>query len=766
MQSFQHSAFIAVLGLALSPLVAHASSPPTAYISAPSTTTSDHPRPAAKAAGVAALNVGAPRTVRLIYFLPNDRPFRTAAIPRIKDDIRKAQTFFAEQMQAHGYGNTTFRIETDAQGEPLVHRVDAQHPESHYFSTVGGEEAFQYRHFPELEQTFDFYENVYVVYSDVSNIGGGVTGGRSSKKSGDVNFRMDYDFSHWETLAHELGHAFGLEHDFRDGAYIMSYGGPSQFSNARYGDRISAYAAEFLSVHPYFNDAIPIEDYPPSAAELDKSDNNRPPPRRFPGKESSPPTIKLISPTEISSQSWDTINGIRVIPTSYPAGSKSISVQLKVGDAEGLHQVSFHDYLTLREYRSFDGERSTVVDFDYDGSPTYADPVGVVSSLSEYEYEWPHLLQVRAVDTDGNMSELLFELFEVEAEPAVPHSLAKVSGDSQEGPASTQLDDPLVVSVLDADDAAMAGVVVSFSVTAGGGTLSVTTATTDTNGQARSTLTLGSEPGTNTVKATVEGLEPITFTATAGEPASDSQEAPEPGPLSVTIDDVTSVAERGRMTFTVRLEPTPTAPTTVKYTTASRTAIAGADYEVASGTLDFEAGQSTATFIVLIYRDAQDEPDETFGVRIVHPSTGALLAEATGTITDDDGASPPEGDSDGDELADSEEADGEIAFGFSGAVEDQHYTAGSAISDLVLPEATGGEGEITYRVQGLPAGLSFDTATRTISGTPEAATDGAVEVSYTAEDSAGEVSTLTFSITVNPALSFGDLFDLFGAGGE
>ena len=24
--------------------------------------------------------------------------------------------------------------------------------------------------------------------------------------------------------AHELGHAFGLEHDFRDDAYIMSYG--------------------------------------------------------------------------------------------------------------------------------------------------------------------------------------------------------------------------------------------------------------------------------------------------------------------------------------------------------------------------------------------------------------------------------------------------------------------------------------------------------------------------------------------------------------
>ena len=109
--------------------------------------------------------------------------------------------------------------------------------------------------------------------------------------------------------------------------------------------------------------------------------------------------------------------------------------------------------------------------------------------------------------------------------------------------------------------------------------------------------------------------------------------------------------------------------------------------------------------------------------------------------------------------------DREMAFGFAEGVEDQAYTAGTTISALVLPEATGGEGEITYRVSELPAGLSFDATTRTISGTPEAATDGAVEVTYTAQDSAEAAATLTFSITVNPALSFGDFFDLFGAGG-
>ena len=103
------------------------------------------------------------------------------------------------------------------------------------------------------------------------------------------------------------------------------------------------------------------------------------------------------------------------------------------------------------------------------------------------------------------------------AEQAMPHSLTKVCGDDQEGTAGAQLDEQFVVLVSDEDGAAMAGVAVSFSVTAGGGTLSAATATTDANGRAATRLTLGSDPGTNTVSATVEGLESVTFTATGQE---------------------------------------------------------------------------------------------------------------------------------------------------------------------------------------------------------------------------------------------------------
>ena len=151
------------------------------------------------------------------------------------------------------------------------------------------------------------------------------------------------------------------------------------------------------------------------------------------------------------------------------------------------------------------------------------------------------------------------ETFTATAIEQMPHSLTKVSGDGQEGLAGVALAAPFVVSVLDEDGAALAGVAVTFSVTAGEGILSVTTATTDANGQATTTLTLtlGSEPGTNTVSATVEGLESVTFTATAvgqaipnslGKVAGDGQEGTvgvalaEPFVVSVLDEDGAAIA--------------------------------------------------------------------------------------------------------------------------------------------------------------------------------------------------------------------------------
>lgn len=46
--------------------------------------------------------------------------------------MRRIQGFYREQMQARGYGEKTFPMESDADGELVVHRVDGRHPEIHY----------------------------------------------------------------------------------------------------------------------------------------------------------------------------------------------------------------------------------------------------------------------------------------------------------------------------------------------------------------------------------------------------------------------------------------------------------------------------------------------------------------------------------------------------------------------------------------------------------------------------------------------------------
>ena len=98
-----------------------------------------------------------------------------------------------------------------------------------------------------------------------------------------------------------------------------------------------------------------------------------------------------------------------------------------------------------------------------------------------------------------------------------PESLTKVSGDNQSGTPGNALANPLVVEVKDEDGEPIAGIRVSFSVTAGGGSLSETSAVANANGRAQTTLTLGSAPGVNSVQASVTGVDPVTF-STSIEP--------------------------------------------------------------------------------------------------------------------------------------------------------------------------------------------------------------------------------------------------------
>jgi len=77
-----------------------------------------------------------------------------------------------------------------------------------------------------------------------------------------------------------------------------------------------------------------------------------------------------------------------------------------------------------------------------------------------------------------------------------------------------------------------------------------------------------------------------------------------------------------------------TDPATVNYATSNGSATSGADYTATSGTLNFIAGQTTATFNVPILDDNLVEGNETFNVALSSPSPGATLgAQATAVVT-------------------------------------------------------------------------------------------------------------------------------------
>ena len=86
-------------------------------------------------------------------------------------------------------------------------------------------------------------------------------------------------------------------------------------------------------------------------------------------------------------------------------------------------------------------------------------------------------------------------------------ALLKISGDNQKGMPLVALEKPFVVEAQDANGVVIAGISVTFTVTRGDGTLSVTSTTTNANGRARSTLKLGRYIGVNAVEVSADGIE-------------------------------------------------------------------------------------------------------------------------------------------------------------------------------------------------------------------------------------------------------------------
>ena len=140
-----------------------------------------------------------------------------------------------------------------------------------------------------------------------------------------------------------------------------------------------------------------------------------------------------------------------------------------------------------------------------------------------------------------------------------PHasSIALSAGDNQVAAAGAALPESLAVIVRDNAGAALPGALVTWSVTAGGGSVSPTTRTSDAGGIAKTRRTLGPNAGTQTARATVSSLTPVNFSAvsqiqgavnianTTTGPLTDSVLATKAESLDVLVTDQNAAPKQG-----------------------------------------------------------------------------------------------------------------------------------------------------------------------------------------------------------------------------
>ena len=119
-------------------------------------------------------------------------------------------------------GRKVFEVETDTSDNVIVHHITSQHNDTYYHTDTLN------RVYNEVKTQFDLQTHVYLIVVDISveliddNCGvARYYGGPAVIPASGYCLTGDNSTT---LIAHELGHAFNLEHDFRDETYFMSYG--------------------------------------------------------------------------------------------------------------------------------------------------------------------------------------------------------------------------------------------------------------------------------------------------------------------------------------------------------------------------------------------------------------------------------------------------------------------------------------------------------------------------------------------------------------
>ena len=257
-------------------------------------------------------------------------------------------------MDYYRFGRKTFRFETDATGKAIVHNMKGKFKDEYYHNQAG-------KVWEEIDERFDRSTNIYLAALDTSteNLDGFACGygGAYGASGGTVLIPASGQcFEEIDVTVHELGHAFGLQHDFRNNLkpWINLYSNEPMTT--------SPCAAEWLDAHRYFN----------------------------------------------THQTH--FNETTTIEMEAPGADRTDGIRFKITDLDGLHQVQLfatvaylngHD-LSILDCKSLDNSTTTIVEFATTPLTLTADsePLQVITDS----------VTLRVIDVHGNITHKEFPI--------------------------------------------------------------------------------------------------------------------------------------------------------------------------------------------------------------------------------------------------------------------------------------------------------------------------------------------------------------------